>query len=146
MLSEFVLNAEKSAADTIPATKLEKPQSEEESLIFSYRQKKNRALRLVSLQTAAFLNWDLDVLTKLVKKIVKFSYSLRVYIVNVMYFMHRIHVSTQHAFMKHVLNVAQPDPAEESRRELSKEFLRVLYHRWVLRTFQSHNAFAKTAR
>lgn len=60
-----MLNAEKSAADTHPPVDNEAPTGEE-SLILSYRQKKNRALRLISLQTAAFLNWDLDLLAKLV--------------------------------------------------------------------------------
>jgi hypothetical protein len=63
LLSQFVLNAERSAADTILHQNIDEL-GDEESLILSYRQKKNRALRLISLQTAAFLDWDLDLLSK----------------------------------------------------------------------------------
>lgn len=59
-----------------------------------------------------------------------------------------MHISTQHLFMKQVLNMANVDNGGvgEDGNELSREFLRVLYHRWVLRTFQCHNSFAKTSR
>ncbi|ODN03656.1 Integrator complex subunit 8, partial [Orchesella cincta] len=93
-----------------------------EQLASTCRARKTRSLILMAMQVTSFLGWDLDALTK-------------------------IPIALQHSLMKHMLNLINAENDKGNKpSERSKEFLRVLYHRWVLRSLNNHNSVNRSTR